>query len=73
MITLTRLDRSPVVVNCELIGFIENNPETVITMTNDCKITVRETAPQVVEKVWEWRRSLTAWERAFGARDARHD
>jgi flagellar protein FlbD len=58
MIHVTRLNRTTVVVNSDLIEFIENTPDTVITMLNDRKMTVLETAEDVVEKIRTWRRSL---------------
>ena len=58
MINVTRLNRSSLVLNCDLIEYIEYTPDTVITLTNDRKITVQETAEEIVEKVRAWRRSL---------------
>jgi flagellar protein FlbD len=58
MIDVTRLNRSSVVLNCDLIEFIENTPDTVITLKNDQKITVLETAEEIVNRVRAWRRSL---------------
>jgi flagellar protein FlbD len=58
MIDVTRLDRSSVVLNCDLIESIENTPDTVITLTNDRKITVLEAAEEIVRRVRVWRRSL---------------
>jgi flagellar protein FlbD len=58
MINVTRLNRTPIVVNSDLIEFIENTPDTVITMVGDRKMTVLETAEEVVERVRAWRRSL---------------
>ena len=58
MINVTRLNRTPIVVNSDLIEFIENTPDTVITMVGDRKMTVLETAEDVVERIRFWRRSL---------------
>ena len=58
MIHVTRLNRSSVVLNGDLIEYIENTPDTVITLTNDRKITVLETTEEIVESVRAWRRSL---------------
>jgi flagellar protein FlbD len=58
MINVTRLNHTPIVVNSDLIAFIENTPDTVITMLDDRKMTVLETAEDVVEKIRSWRRSL---------------
>jgi len=58
MINVTRLNRTPIVVNSDLIEFIENTPDTVITMVSDRKMTVLETAEDVVERIRSCRRSL---------------
>ena len=60
MIHVTRLNHSSVVLNCELIEFIENTPDTVITLTNDRKITVLETTEEIIDKIRVYRRSLAA-------------
>ncbi|MGD1070260.1 MAG: flagellar FlbD family protein [Bryobacteraceae bacterium] len=58
MINVTRLNRTSLVLNCDLIEYIEYTPDTVITLTNDRKITVQESADEIVERVRAWRRSL---------------
>jgi flagellar protein FlbD len=60
MIKVTRLNRTCLVLNSDLIEFIESAPDTVITLTNDRKLTVQETVEEVVEKVRAWRRSLAS-------------
>jgi flagellar protein FlbD len=62
MINVTRLNRSSLVLNSDLIEQIESSPDTVITLTNDRKLTVQETATEVVERIRAWRRSLLATE-----------
>jgi flagellar protein FlbD len=58
MIRLTRLNNRPLVVNSELIKFIENAPDTVITLVTGEKIVVLETAEQVITQIIEYRRRL---------------
>ena len=60
MINVTRLDHSSFVLNSDLIEFIENTPDTVITLTDHRKITVLESAAEVVDLTRAWRRSLLA-------------
>lgn len=60
MIRLTRLNSHGLVINADLIKFIENAPDTVLTLTNGEKIVVRESADQVVEKVIAFRRAVLA-------------
>lgn len=58
MIHLTRLNRSPLVVNSDLIEHIDVTPDTLIVLTTGQKILVLETAGEVVERVIAFRRAL---------------
>lgn len=58
MVRLTRLNHVPVILNADLIESIEVTPDTVITLVNQQKIRVLETAEQVVERVIAYRRQL---------------
>jgi flagellar protein FlbD len=58
MINVKRLNHSALILNCDLIEHIESSPDTVLTLTNGQKITVQETAAEVVERIRVWRRSL---------------
>lgn len=60
MIHLTRLNNSSLTVNSDLIKFVEQSPDTVITLLNGEKILVRETAEQVLERIVDFRRRLLA-------------
>ena len=65
MIQLTRLNNHPLVVNSDLIKFVEQSPDTVITLLSGEKIVVRESAPDVLDRVVRFRRSvlqgITLW------------
>jgi flagellar protein FlbD len=58
MIALHRLDKQPIVVNSDLIEFIESIPDTIITLTSGNKFIVRETVAEVLQAVIDFRRSL---------------
>jgi flagellar protein FlbD len=58
MIRLTRLNNRSLVVNSDLIKFIENAPDTVITLTTGEKIVVLEKAEEVMSRIIEYRRQL---------------
>ncbi len=58
MIQLTRLNSHPLVVNSDLIKFVEQAPDTVITLVNGDKIVVRESAQDVLDRVVNFRRSV---------------
>ncbi len=55
MIPVTRLDGQAVYVNSDLILFLESSPETIMTLQNGKKITVKETIPQVIDRVVEFK------------------
>jgi flagellar protein FlbD len=54
MIHLTRLNNQPLVVNADLIKFIEKAPDTVITLLTGEKLVVRESAEEVLERIREF-------------------
>ena len=60
MIRITRLNNSEVVVNANLIEFVEATPDTVITLANDRRIIVRESVDDVMRQVVEFLRTVYA-------------
>ena len=58
MITVTRLNGKPLVVNADLIRSVEENPDTTITLINGDHIIVQETMSKVVDKAVEYGRNL---------------
>jgi uncharacterized protein YlzI (FlbEa/FlbD family) len=60
MIQLTRLNNARLALNADLIKYVEQSPDTVITLLNGEKLLVRETTEQVIERVREYRRSILA-------------
>jgi flagellar protein FlbD len=58
VIKVTRFNHSEVILNADLIEFIEATPDTVITMITGRKVLVRETADEVRSRALEYRRSL---------------
>ena len=58
MIAVTRLNGQPVVMNSDLIKFVEQAPDTLITLVNGEKFRVQESAQEVVRLIVEFRRSV---------------
>ncbi len=58
MITVTRLNHTPIVINPDLIVFIEETPDTIITLSNGEKIVVQESVGEVIKRVIQFRRSI---------------
>jgi len=60
MIHLTRLNSTAVTINSDLIKYVEQSPDTVITLLNGEKILVRESAEEILERIIRFRRRLLA-------------
>jgi len=60
MIHLTRLNNQPMVLNSELVEFIENKPDTVITLITGNKVVVLETTEEVIDRIVDYRRRVMA-------------
>jgi flagellar protein FlbD len=58
MVRLTRLSGVEVVVNADLIEFVEMTPDTLVTLVTGKKIPVRESADEIVERIVSYRRSI---------------
>ena len=58
MIRLTRLNNQPLTVNSDLIKFVEQSPDTLITLVTGEKIVVRETVGDVLAAVIAFRRAV---------------
>jgi len=56
MIEVTRLGSQPIIVNADLIEFIEQTPDTMISTTSGKRIMVQESVDEVVQRVIEYRR-----------------
>jgi flagellar protein FlbD len=58
MIELTLIDDTPIVLNSDLIEFMEARPDTIIALTTGKKMMVKETVCEVVERIIQFRRRL---------------
>lgn len=58
MIVLTKINNAQMTVNSDLIQYIEETPDTVITMTTGDKVVVRETMVEIIKKVVHYRRLI---------------
>jgi len=50
------LNNSEIVINSELIEFVESSPDTIISLTDGKKIMVKETPDQIIRKVADFKR-----------------
>jgi flagellar protein FlbD len=56
MIKVTRLNESELVINADLIEFVEAIPETIISLTTGKKIMIKETVDDIIDRVAEFKR-----------------
>lgn len=60
MIDLTRLNNQRLSLNADLIKYVEQAPDTVITLVTGEKLVVKESAEEVIRRVISFRRMLLA-------------
>lgn len=58
MITLTKLNGTKFVLNCDLIETIQENPDTTIRLSNGNVYIVKEPSDMVVDLTAEFRRGI---------------
>lgn len=58
MIKVTRFNQSELILNADLIEFVEQTPDTVVTMLTGRKVLIRETADEVIRRVIAYRREV---------------
>jgi len=58
MIQLTRLNSKALIVNSDLIKFVEHSPDTLVTLITGEKIVVLEKPAEVLARIVTFRRSL---------------
>jgi len=58
MIQLTRLNNHPLTVNSDLIKFVEQSPDTVITLVTGKRSSCWRTRQEVLDRVIQFRRSV---------------
>jgi flagellar protein FlbD len=60
MIDLTRLNGHRMVVNCDLIKFVEASPDTTISLVGGEKLIVLESCDQLIERILIYRAEVLA-------------
>jgi len=58
MIRLTRINKTSLAINADLIKFVETAPDTVITLSTGEKVVVTESLEQIIDLIIEFRRSI---------------
>ncbi len=55
MIKVTRFNGKKFYINCDLIEFIEETPDTIITTTTGKKLVVSESVETVINKIIDYK------------------
>ncbi|MGH7175741.1 MAG: flagellar FlbD family protein [Tepidisphaeraceae bacterium] len=58
MITLTRLNGQPFVINAEKIRYVEQTPDTIVCTDSGDKMMVKETLAEVTRRAIEYARII---------------
>jgi flagellar protein FlbD len=58
MITVTRLNGQPFVINAEKIRYVEQTPDTVICCDSGEKLMVKETLKEITQRAIEYARMV---------------
>jgi flagellar protein FlbD len=63
MIKVKRLNGKEFIVNSDLILYVEETPDTVITLTTGQKVVVVETVDEIIDKVIEFKAKSIEYKR----------
>jgi flagellar protein FlbD len=55
---LTKINGHQLVLNADMIEYIEETPDTVITLNNNDKVIVKDRMTEIIDKVVRYRRTL---------------
>ncbi len=58
MISVHRLNNEEFLINCDLIEFVEETPDTVISMTSGRKLVVSETCEEIKRLIVEYKQQI---------------
>jgi flagellar protein FlbD len=61
MIQLTKINNAPIALNSDLIEYIEETPDTVITLTNNDRVVVQEKMVEIIDKIVRFRRLVAGF------------
>ena len=66
MIKLTRLDGEAFILNADLIKYVEQRPDTFITLTSNDRLVVAESPDQVLALTVDYQRNKRLLPEAYG-------
>jgi len=56
MIKVTRLNQKELIVNAEMVEFVEATPDTLVTLASGKKIMVSESVDEILARVIDYKR-----------------
>jgi flagellar protein FlbD len=71
MILLTKINKAPIAVNCDLIEYIEETPDSVITLTTGDKVVVEQRMAEIIDRIVAYRKTIAGLIESQGKRDLR--
>lgn len=60
MIKVTRINDTELVINSDLIEFVETTPDTIISLTTGKKVMVKESTDEIIELIAEFKATSQA-------------
>jgi flagellar protein FlbD len=70
MIKVTRLNGQAIVINADLIEFVEEIPDTIVSLTTGKKIMVKENSEEIIDKITRYKRSTLVGYQSVPIREA---
>ena len=70
MIKVTRLNGTAIVINADLIEFVEEIPDTIVSLTTGKKIMVKENSEEIIDRVTRYKRSTLVGFQSVPIREA---
>ncbi len=64
MIRVTRLTGKELVVNADLIRYVESTPDTIITLSGGDKVVVQESVDEIIRRCIDYGRACRAISKA---------
>lgn len=61
MIKVTRLNGDPIYINSALIEFIEETPDTMVTLTTGKKLIIKEHVEDVIKSILEYNAKISQY------------
>ncbi len=63
MIKVTRLNGDPIYINSALIEFIEETPDTMVTLTTGKKLIIKEHVEEIIKSILEYNAKISQYVR----------